>query len=73
MSHGARAAVVAALRGYQRVVSPLLVPACRFAPTCSEYARIAIDRHGVWRGGLAALWRLVRCQPVFAGGADPPR
>lgn len=70
---GARGVLVAAIRGYQRVVSPLLVPSCRYAPTCSEYARVAIARHGVWRGGLAALGRLLRCQPVFAGGIDPPR
>lgn len=69
----AAAGAVAALRWYQRWVSPLLPPACRFAPSCSEYARLAIARHGLLRGGALALGRVLRCQPVFAGGIDPPR
>jgi putative membrane protein insertion efficiency factor len=67
----ARAAVVA-IEAYQRWVSPLLPPACRFWPTCSEYGRLAIGRHGLVRGGLATLGRLLRCQPLFAGGIDLP-
>ena len=58
--------------GYQRLISPLLPGACRFAPTCSEYARLALVEHGfVWGMGLAA-WRLARCHPFHPGGYDPP-
>ena len=64
---------VAVLRGYQRRVGSLLPPACRYWPTCSEYARLAIARRGVFRGGMAAAGRLLRCQPLFPGGIDPPR
>ena len=65
-------AVLAALTGYQRVVSPLLLPACRFAPTCSEYARLALAEHGALRGGWLALRRVLRCHPFHPGGDDPP-
>jgi uncharacterized protein len=57
---------------YQRVVSPLLPGACRFAPTCSEYARVALIEHGVVRGLALAAWRLARCHPFHPGGWDPP-
>ncbi len=67
------AVVVAAIGLYQRWVSPLLGPRCRYWPSCSEYARVAIVRHGVLRGGVRALGRLLRCQPAFPGGIDPPR
>lgn len=60
------------LDGYKRWISPLLPRACRFSPTCSEYARLAILRHGVARGSLLATWRLLRCQPMGAGGIDLP-
>jgi hypothetical protein len=56
---------------YQRVLSPLLPAACRFHPTCSDYARQAIERHGVWRGAGLTIWRLARCQPLGRGGLDP--
>jgi len=64
--------VVALLVGYKRWISPLLPRACRFAPTCSEYARLAVLRHGVLRGGAMAAWRLCRCQPFALGGIDLP-
>ncbi|HLF55216.1 MAG TPA: membrane protein insertion efficiency factor YidD [Thermoanaerobaculia bacterium] len=57
---------------YKRRISPLLPPACRFAPTCSEYARLAISRYGVARGGALALVRIARCQPLGLGGIDLP-
>jgi len=66
-----RVPVVAALRLYKAIVSPLLPPACRFAPTCSEYAAEAVQKHGVVRGGTLALRRLVRCGPWHPGGYDP--
>ncbi len=59
------------LRIYKRMVSPLLPPACRYVPTCSEYAAEALERHGVLRGGALALWRLLRCHPFVRGGHDP--
>ena len=68
---GARAAA-ATLAAYKRWLSPLLPRACRYSPTCSEYARLAILRHGVFCGSLRALWRLARCQPLGAGGIDLP-
>jgi uncharacterized protein len=59
------------LRAYKRFVSPLVPPACRYLPTCSEYAEEALERHGVLRGGALAAWRLLRCHPFVAGGFDP--
>ena len=67
-----RRAVAAALVAYKRYVSPLLPRSCRFAPTCSEYARLAVLRHGVARGGVLAVGRLLRCQPFHPGGIDVP-
>ncbi len=71
MSVGVRL-VVGAVVTYQRWLSPLLPPACRFAPTCSEYARLAVMEHGVGHGSWLALRRLVRCHPFNRGGYDPP-
>jgi hypothetical protein len=59
------------LRGYQLLVSPLLPPACRFLPSCSEYAVEAIERHGARRGAVLALRRLARCHPWGGSGYDP--
>lgn len=61
------------VRAYQLVVSPLIPPACRFYPSCSEYAREALLRHGLLRGGLKAARRLLSCHPFHPGGFDPPR
>jgi len=60
------------LRLYKRFISPLLPPACRFHPTCSEYAMEAIGRHGAGKGLRMAFWRLLRCNPFVEGGYDPP-
>lgn len=62
---------IAVIDLYQRAVSPMLPPACRFTPTCSEYARIAIETHGFGRGGLMAARRIARCHPFHPGGYDP--
>jgi putative membrane protein insertion efficiency factor len=70
MSAAAVAARVLVL--YQRLVSPLLPPACRFVPTCSEYARLAVLEHGLVRGAWLASRRLARCHPLNPGGYDPP-
>jgi putative membrane protein insertion efficiency factor len=64
-------ALRAAVRAYQWCVRPILPPACRFHPSCSEYADEALARHGVWRGGALALKRLCRCGPWHPGGYDP--
>jgi hypothetical protein len=71
MTRAARTAL-GVLRAYQGLVSPLLPSACRFAPTCSEYARLAIVEHGLVRGAGLAAWRLARCHPFHPGGYDPP-
>ena len=65
-----RAPVLLLIRLYQLLISPLLPPACRFYPSCSQYALTAIEVHGVVRGGWLALRRLVRCQPLDPGGVD---
>jgi len=59
------------VRGYRWLVSPLLPPACRFHPSCSEYAEQALARHGAWRGGWLAARRICRCGPWHPGGCDP--
>lgn len=59
------------LRVYQRWISPLKPPMCRFAPTCSQYAIEAVELHGILRGGGYAVWRILRCHPLCAGGFDP--
>jgi uncharacterized protein len=59
------------LRGYKRLISPLFPPACRYLPTCSEYAIEAVERYGAVCGGLLAAWRLLRCHPFAPGGYDP--
>ena len=67
----ASVALSVAVRGYQLLVSPLLPPACRFLPTCSEYAAEAIEQHGVWCGVILASRRLARCHPWGGSGYDP--
>jgi putative membrane protein insertion efficiency factor len=59
------------IRGYQRLVSPLLPPSCRFYPSCSQYALEAVNRHGALKGSWLAVRRLARCHPFNAGGFDP--
>jgi len=64
--------LVALLEVYKRRISPLLPPSCRFTPTCSEYARLALLKHGLARGLTLTAWRLLRCQPLHPGGVDLP-
>jgi putative membrane protein insertion efficiency factor len=71
MSMGTRL-VVQAITTYQWVLSPVLGRHCRFAPSCSEYARLAVLSHGAVRGVALALGRLLRCHPFHPGGYDPP-
>jgi uncharacterized protein len=67
----ALAAVVLAIRLYQAVLAPLFRGACRHVPSCSEYAREAVERHGVLRGVALAARRLSRCHPLGSRGFDP--
>ncbi|RYM04699.1 membrane protein insertion efficiency factor YidD [Sporolactobacillus sp. THM7-7] len=59
------------IRLYQKYISPLTPPTCRFYPTCSQYAVEAIIRFGAFRGGWLAIRRLLKCQPFHPGGFDP--
>ena len=63
--------MLATLGGYKRMISPLFRPACRYVPTCSEYAMEAVEHYGVLRGLLMASWRVLRCHPLSKGGYDP--
>jgi uncharacterized protein len=65
-----RSIAVAPIRLYQRVISPALPQRCKYYPTCSEYAVVALRRYGVLRGLVLAAWRLVRCNPWSNGGVD---
>ncbi|MCK4356808.1 membrane protein insertion efficiency factor YidD [Candidatus Bipolaricaulota bacterium] len=56
---------------YQRFVSPLFSPRCRFYPTCSQYGAEAISKYGLFKGGYLALRRVLRCHPFHPGGFDP--
>jgi hypothetical protein len=60
-----------AIRAYQLGLAPVLGNNCRFEPSCSHYAREAIARHGPWRGGVLAAWRILRCNPWGGSGYDP--
>ena len=71
MKQIAKTAMIQLLRGYKWLISPMLPPACRYVPSCSEYAMEAIDRRGVLRGGVMAIGRLLRCHPFVKGGYDP--
>lgn len=64
--------LIGVLIAYKRFISPLLPRSCRFTPTCSEYARLAILEHGAIRGSWLTLGRLFRCQPFHPGGIDLP-
>ncbi|MBA3765378.1 MAG: membrane protein insertion efficiency factor YidD [Acidobacteria bacterium] len=66
-----RIVLVAFLKLYKAMISPLLPPSCRFVPSCSEYAREAIERHGAMRGTWMGARRLLRCHPFHPGGYDP--
>jgi hypothetical protein len=71
MRQFAKLVVLQLLRAYKWAISPMFPPACRYVPTCSEYAMEAVERYGAVRGGLMAVWRLLRCHPFAHGGYDP--
>ncbi len=67
-----KAVVLAPLRFYRRFISPALGPRCKYHPTCSAYAVGVIERYGILRGVVLAVWRVLRCNPWSHGGYDPP-
>lgn len=66
-----RALIIFGIRTYQAVISPWLPASCRYTPSCSEYARLAVERHGALRGSALAAKRLGRCHPLGSHGHDP--
>lgn len=65
--------IIAVITAYQRWLSPLFPPRCGFVPTCSAYAREALERHGLVRGLGLAIRRVLKCHPFHSGGVDPVR
>ena len=63
--------IIKVIRFYQRKISPLFGPRCRYYPTCSSYAVEAVERFGVLKGSILTVSRLLRCNPLFPGGYDP--
>lgn len=63
-------ALIKLVKFYQKHISSNTSPSCRYYPTCSNYAITAIDRYGVLKGGFMALFRILRCNPLFKGGLD---
>ena len=56
---------------YQKLISPILLPSCRFYPSCSTYARLALKKYGIIKGGILSLVRILKCHPLHPGGYDP--
>jgi putative membrane protein insertion efficiency factor len=71
LSNVAKFVVLQLLRAYKWAISPLFPPACRYVPTCSEYAMEAVERYGALRGGWMAFVRILRCHPFSSSGYDP--
>ncbi|MBP7901849.1 MAG: membrane protein insertion efficiency factor YidD [Spirochaetes bacterium] len=63
--------LILAVKVYKYVISPLLPPACRYYPSCSEYAVTALKRYGLLKGSFLSMKRILRCNPFFPGGYDP--
>ena len=63
--------IIKSIRGYQKYISPLSGPHCRYVPTCSAYAIKAVEKYGTVKGGFLAAKRILRCHPFAAGGYDP--
>jgi hypothetical protein len=71
LSNFAKLVTLQLLRAYKWAISPLFPPACRYVPTCSEYAMEAVERYGALRGGWMAFARILRCHPLSGSGYDP--
>lgn len=63
--------LISLIRFYQKAISPLSPPRCKYHPTCSHYAVEAIEKHGAFKGTMLAIWRILRCNPFSKGGYDP--
>jgi len=66
-----RRVLILLIRGYKKLISPMLPPSCRFYPTCSEYSIQALERYGAIKGSAKSIWRILRCNPLNKGGYDP--
>ncbi len=66
-----RKLLIGLIKIYQKTISPLFPPSCRFYPTCSEYSIQAIEHFGIFKGTLKSIWRILRCNPFNRGGYDP--
>ena len=64
--------VIALIKFYQHYISPLTPGTCRYYPTCSSYAIMAVEKYGLLKGGVKAVWRVLRCNPFSRGGVDYP-
>ena len=73
LRQGPRRALIGLVRFYQLAVSPHTPAACRYTPTCSQYAVEALRKYGAAKGGVLAAWRVLRCNPWGGSGYDPPR
>ncbi len=71
LADGLKSALIALIRLYKLLISPLLGPRCRFHPSCSSYAIEALQRHGLRRGMVLSFRRIIRCHPGHPGGVDP--
>jgi putative membrane protein insertion efficiency factor len=71
MRNFAKLVTLQLLRAYKWAISPMFPPACRYVPTCSEYAMEAVERYGALRGGWMAFTRILRCHPFARSGYDP--
>jgi len=71
MSNPIKALFILLIKGYQRLISPLLPPSCRFTPSCSHYGIEALQKHGLVRGSYLTIHRILRCHPWSKGGHDP--
>ncbi|MFZ1289301.1 MAG: membrane protein insertion efficiency factor YidD [Melioribacteraceae bacterium] len=66
-----RNAFIYLIKFYQKVISPMFPPSCRFYPSCSNYAIDSFNKYGVFKGSVKAIWRILRCNPFNKGGYDP--
>ena len=72
MKKGIKKFLIFLIKSYQLTISPWFSGgSCRFTPTCSQYAIEALEVHGIFKGGLLAAWRIIRCNPLSKGGWDP--
>jgi len=66
-----RRVLILLIKGYKKLISPMLPPSCRFYPTCSEYSIQALEKYGAIKGSGKSIWRILRCNPLNKGGYDP--